>query len=70
MEQKKAEIIERGIIGKYSYHVIITFHDNDNLYHGTAICNKPNSIHAVFSNEAMEVVYMECIEWLNDNSKN
>ncbi len=67
MEQRKTELIEDGKIGNCVYKVMITENTDDN-YHGIVIC-KNNLTHEKFSGITLEVVYMECIEWLNNNCK-
>jgi len=69
MKPKKTEIIEHGIINNCDYTILITFYEKNKNYLGTAICRcKPT--HKNFEGGEIEIVYIECMEWLNNNCKN
>jgi len=67
MEQKKKSITERGKINNCDYLISVTEQENG-LFIGTAICLcKP--LHENFTDSDFTVVYVYCIEWLNNNCK-
>jgi hypothetical protein len=65
---EKNSFTERNQINNCEYLIAITEQEND-LYVGTAICLCEPMKWEKFKDSVFEVVYVKCIEWLNQNCK-